>query len=216
MKPRLALYSDQEIPANAVVNRRLLTLIGAECPRIGYVSSAPDPARHYFSHKQAYYHALGCDLSVYVDSDVVAQTGLLAMLLDCDAIHLTGGNTYFFLRWLLESGLIQSLRSYATDGGILIGASAGSLLMTRSIAIAELSGDTPDPSMTSLEALGLVDFHFWPHYRPGAENQPGESAFLSKVELAYACPDGAGVIIDGPRVELIGEVKAFHYGQIDA
>jgi dipeptidase E len=216
MKPRLALYSDQEIPANVVVNRRLLTLIGAASPRIGYLSSAPDPERHYFSRKQAYYHDLGCDLSVYVDSDVVAQSGLLAALFDCDAIHLTGGNTYFFLRWLLVSGMIQSLRSFANDGGVLIGASAGSLLMTRSIAIAELSGDTPDPSMTSLEALGLVDFQFWPHYRPGAENQPRVSAFLSNVDLAYACPDGAGVIVDGPRVELIGEVKAFRYGQIDA
>jgi hypothetical protein len=114
MKPRLALYSDQEIPANVVVNLRLLTLLGTQSPSIGYVSSAPDP------------------------------------------------------------------------------------------------------SMRSLEALGLVDFHFWPHYQPGAENQPRESAFLSKAELAFACPDGAGVIVDGPRVELIGKVKAFRYGKLDA
>ena len=216
MKCRLALYSDQEIAANATVNRRLLTLIGVDYPRIGYISSAPDPARHYFSHKQSYYHALGCELSVYVDSAMFAQPGLLSTLFDCDAIHLTGGNTYFFLRWLQESGMIQRLRSYSTSGGVLIGASAGSLLMTKSIAIAELSGDTPDPSMTTLEALGLVDFHFWPHYRPGAESQPNESAFLSKVDFVYACPDGAAVIVDGPRVELIGGVKAFRNGQIDA
>jgi len=216
MQPRLALYSDQEIPANAVVNRRLLTLIGAEYPRIGYISSAPDPARSYYSRKQAYYRALGCDLCVYVDSDVVEEPGLVAEMLDCDAIHLTGGNTFSFLQWLELHGMLPTLRAFAAGHGVLIGASAGSLMMTTSIAIAELSGDTPDPSMKNLEALGLVDFDFWPHYKSGAEHRTTESAYLSKSECVYACPDGAAVIIDGHHVEFIGAVRTFRHGKIDA
>jgi len=216
MHPRLALYSDQEIPENIHVNRRLISLIGVEYPKIGYISSSPDPARHYFSRKKSYYRALGCDLNVYVDSDVVAQPGLIPRLLECDAIHLTGGNTFTFLQWLQRANMLSVLRAFVGNQGVMIGASAGSLLMTSSIAIAELSGDTPDPSMTDLKALGLVDFCFWPHYQLGAEHRPRESAFLSTVPFIYACPDGAGVIVDGPDVHLVGEVKAIRYGQVDA
>jgi len=38
---RLALYSDQVIPRNAAVDKRVLRLIGVTNPRVGYVSSAP-------------------------------------------------------------------------------------------------------------------------------------------------------------------------------
>lgn len=62
MKLRLALYSDQIIPANAAVDRRLLDLIGVDRPRIAYVSSAPDPDRSYFSAKRRYYEQLGVEL----------------------------------------------------------------------------------------------------------------------------------------------------------
>lgn len=216
MQPRLAFYSDQEIPENTIVNRRLLSLIGVEYPRIGYISSALDPTRSYFSRKQSYYRALGCDLCVYLDSDIVTQPDLVRRLLDCDAVHMTGGNTFSFLHWLQQHDMLTVSRTYATQRGVLIGASAGSLLMTKSIALAEISGDTPDPSMTSLEALGLVDFFFWPHYLPGAERKPGVSAVLAPSPLVYACRDGAGVIVDGPRVELFGEVTAFRYGHINA
>ena len=55
---RLALYSDQIIPANAKVDQRVMALIGKAHPQIGYIPSAAVPTRKYFVPKQAYYAAL--------------------------------------------------------------------------------------------------------------------------------------------------------------
>lgn len=216
MPLRLALYSDQVIPANADVNRRLLKLIGNERPRIGYVSSAPDPSRRYFSAKKTYYAALGAALCTYVDAENVADSDLVAELLKCDAIQLTGGDTYAFLAWLRACDFLPTLREYARCGGVLIGTSAGSLLMSTSIAIAQLSPYPVSPDLSNLEALALVDFHFWPHYEPGQEQESAASAFLSGVPLVYACPDGAGVVVDHSSIETVGPVKVFRYGRVDA
>ena len=46
----------------------------------------------------------------------------------CDAIHLTGGNTFQFSYWLRERGLDAELKRYAKAGGVLIGVSAGAIL----------------------------------------------------------------------------------------
>ena len=208
MQLRLALYSDQAIAANAVIDERLLRLIGVHRPRIGYVSSAPDPNRIDFDRKRSYYANLGADLATFVDSDTGHLALELERLTDCDAIHLSGGNTFSFLRWLTERGVLPVLRAYALNGGVLIGASAGSILMTPAVGTAALCGDERDPGLTHDAALGLVNFHFWPHYRPGAEFATQLRCVVKDAAPLYGCPDGSGIIIDGPEIEYYGDVRA--------
>ena len=207
MHLRLALYSDQEIEANALMNDRVLDLIGVSSPRIGYVSSAPDHDRSYFNHKRAYYAELGIELTCYIDSELPNIEQELVSLTECDGIHLTGGNTYSFLRWLKVRGVLPAISQYAKAGGVLIGASAGSILMTPTIEIAELSPDTPDPSMVDYSALGLAEFHFWPHYTHGSNLSPEAQRIVRRLGKVYGCPDGSGIVIDGECVERIGSVE---------
>src|SRR5262245_58988759 len=128
---RLAFYSDQVIAANASMDERTLRLIAVKQPRIGYVSSAPDPSRFYFEQKREYYRRLGVELRMYVDSESEDLEEDLQALCQCDAIHLTGGNTFTFLNWLRARSVLPVLRSYAEeDRGVLIGTSAGAILMT--------------------------------------------------------------------------------------
>lgn len=203
---RLALYSDQEIAANAALDERLLRLVGVRRPRIGYVSSIPDPYRSYFENKRQYYRRLGADLTVYVDSESVALDKDLKNLVGCDAIHLSGGNTFAFLHWLKAREVLPMLRAYAIeDRGVLVGVSAGAILMTPSIETALLCGDVRLTDVADDEGLGLVDFHFWPHYQPGVElDFP-----LERCGVLYGCEDGTGIIVDGTSIELHGAVPMF-------
>ncbi len=126
---RLVLYSDQVIAANQEVDWYLLQLLGTTAARIGYISSSSDPQRQYFTVKQQYYQQYGLELALYVELDVAYKTDLLAPLFACDAIHLSGGNTYYFLSWLQQRGLMERLQHYALHQGVLIGISAGAILM---------------------------------------------------------------------------------------
>jgi dipeptidase E len=203
LKMRLALYSDQEIAANAAIDERALRLIGVRQPRIGYVSSASDPQRSDFERKRSYYRRLGVELTMYVDSESEDLEEDLRDLGGCDAIHLAGGNTFEFLRWLKERHVLSMLRTYAVeDRGVLIGASAGAILMTPSIETALLCGDVRPAGSTDDEALGVVDFYFWPHYRRGAEL----TIALDPGRPLYGCEDGMGIIVDGAALELHGAV----------
>ncbi len=212
MHLRLALYSDQEVPANAAIDERLLTLIGVSRPRIGYVSSAPDPERLDFERKRAYYAHLGADLCVFLDASDNDLEGTLPPLFACDALHLSGGNTFSFLRWLRSRAVLPLLRRYATHGHVLIGASAGAILMTPSVGTASLCGDARDPALADDTGLDLVGFHFWPHYSEDAETQPSVASCLSAFETLCACPDGSGLIVDGTSIEPIGPVRVFSHG----
>ena len=121
------LYSDQVIAANEKVDQHLLSLLGPSRRRIGYVASGPDPERRFFSDKRSYYARCGLELSLFHDLDIAGDP---RELFACDAIHLSGGNTAAFLARLRHSSLLGPLKNWAARGGILIGTSAGAILMT--------------------------------------------------------------------------------------
>jgi dipeptidase E len=206
MPLRLALYSDQECPENRPMDERLLTLMGVPNPEIGYISSEPDPQRIYFARKCAYYAELGVTLRHYVDAET-ASPSAIAALLQCDAVHLSGGNTFVFSRWLERAGLFEPLREYAQERGVLIGASAGAILLTDLLATATLCGDVADDPSEEYNSLGLVHFGFWPHYLPDEALMKKVAVLLEKSSYIYACQDGSGLIIDGHRLEQWGKVS---------
>ncbi len=215
MIPKLALYSDQVIPENAKVDQRLLALIGKENPTIGYIPSSSDPDRVWFKQKQAYYEALGARLSIYFELDVVFEPQKLRALLACDAIHLSGGNTYHFLHWLRVRELIRPLQDYVAQGGVLIGISAGAMLMTPEITTASLCGDPMMEGVTDFSALGLVDFAFLPHLNQIESATKVLEDYSRKFRCTiYGCRDGDGIIVKGKQIECVGRILKVTNGVI--
>jgi dipeptidase E len=206
--PRLALFGDeQELHANEQMNERLLRLIGKPRPQIGYVPEAAYPDRLSFDRKREWYTQTGADLAVYFDEE--SPESERAALLACHAIHLAGGNTFSFLYWLRKRGMVPILRRYVSDGGVLVGVSAGSILMTPSARSASLCGDPLDPRLEDYSALDLVDFHFWPHFDPRRMLNEEEEQTIASLPMLYACAGGSGIIVDDKAVELFGTVHPY-------
>lgn len=204
---RLVLYSDQVIAANQQVDLYLLQLLGTTNARIGYISSSTDPQRQYFIAKQKYYKQYSLELALYVELDVAYDSNLVDSLFACDAIHLSGGNTYYFLYWLQQRGLIERLQDYALHKGILIGVSAGAIIMTPEINSAQLCGDSPYAPLTNYQGLGLVDFTFVPHVQDTPEGYARMQAYANyQQKTLYGCHDGDGIVVTGETITLVGDV----------
>ncbi|MGR9247389.1 Type 1 glutamine amidotransferase-like domain-containing protein [Rhizobium leguminosarum] len=200
-----ALYSDQVIAENAAMDRRLAALILSRGNRIGYIASGPEPQREFFNEKRRYYLSYGLSLDLFFDLDVLSGDEEIGRLFSCSAIHLTGGHTGDFLRRLRQSGMLEKLRAWARADGIVVGTSAGAILMTPTIAADALfSGGSPD-AVGDGAALGLVPFEFFPHLN----DDPGYlSALLRYSETTatpiFACRDGEGLILGNGLVEIFG------------
>lgn len=134
---------------------------------------------------------------------------MLESLLSCDAIHLSGGNPYYFLHWLRERKMILPLRRYVEQGGVLIGVCAGSMLMSPDISICPLYGKELIEVEHDFSALNLVDFAFAPHYRD-REMSPSTKVLqkysLDNQIVVYTCRDSGGVVVIGDNVKCIGDV----------
>jgi dipeptidase E len=204
---KLVLYSDQVPALRNTADKELTNLFRKSKPVVGFIPSAADPERRYFSDRKAFYDQLGMDLSVYFELDNAWEPDRLTHLLACDAIHLSGGNTYYFLAWLRKRNMIPVLTQYVASGGVLIGVSAGSILMTPDITTSSICGDELIPGETDFSGLGLVDFLFLPHFGSGDFTINDLRRYAKKKKkVVYAARDTGALIVNGNAVKCIGDV----------
>lgn len=211
---RAILYSDQVIAANRKVDAHLLRLLGSASPRIGYIPSVPDPERRFFLEKGAYYAQHGIADFRYFEPDEFGTLWKEDELLSCDAIHLTGGNTRRYLHRVRQAGLIELLRRYALDGGLMIGTSAGAILLTPDIAVDALfQGQVPARSAEG-SALDLVAFEFFPHVHGSPAYLPAliDYSRANNDCPILACADGDGVVVEQGQAIPIGTLLLIRAG----
>jgi dipeptidase E len=157
-----------------------------------------------------YYNQLGIKSIDYYDLDLEYEENRFNTIFENDAIHLSGGNTFFFLSLLQKRNAMGLLRSYVNKGGILIGVSAGSILTTPTIEMAGYGKDADENhvGLMDKQALALVDFEFSPHWDASDETLDSLRDYaLTKSTTIYACKDGAGIVVDGEVIELYGDVR---------
>lgn len=138
-------------------------------------------------------------------------------LFSSDAIFLGGGNTYHFLKHLRKNGLISKLKAYVKKGGVLMGLSAGSILMTPNIVTASVpsvEADENDVGLENLTALNLVPFEFVAHYEKSKKIDKELIEYSTHIKRPiYACADGAGIVVKGKSLQFVGNVTVFYSGK---
>lgn len=137
-------------------------------------------------------------------------------LFSSDGIFLGGGNTFYLLHHLKERKLLGKLREYVKKGGLLMGLSAGSIVLTPNVMTAEvpsLDSDENDVGLKDYSALDLVPFEFSPHYR---SNRKVDAELLDHSRQSerpiYACADGEGIVVRDGTIRFVGRVTVFHRG----
>jgi len=124
-------------------------------------------------------------------------------LKDFDVIYINGGNTFYLSYHLKKSGADKVLKEMA-DKAILVGTSAGAVILGPDIKIADRFDDERNVvGLKDFSALNLIDIIIIPHYREELEND------LKNFEKENNCKvtrlkDGQAVSIVGDKVEFIG------------
>lgn len=126
---------------------------------------------------------------------------------DKDIIFVNGGNTFYLLRWIKESGFDKVIKDHVNKGKLYIGISAGSYIACPTIEQSNWKhADKNKVRLTDLSALNLVPFlisaHFEEKYRPVIE-QAAKSCQYPIVALN----DTQAILVKGDDYRLVGKGK---------
>lgn len=113
-------------------------------------------------------------------------------------LFIGGGNTYWLLHQVRSSGLADSIRHFAEQGGAVYGGSAGAILLGANIATCAHM-DRNEAGITDTHGLNLLDGHaVWCHYQ--AADYPLCQAFVQRTRLpTYLLTETTGLWRRGPH-----------------
>lgn len=105
--------------------------------------------------------------------------------------------------------MLESLRQYVEQGGVLIGVSTDFIMMSPDISICPLYINEAIEVDTDFSALNLVDFAFVPHYqdRKVSLNIAALQKYTRDHQIVVlACQDSGGIVVTEDKVKCIGDV----------
>ncbi len=134
-------------------------------------------------------------------------------LLKFDIIYILGGNPFLLLDEVNKSDARSTLMKLAYQDKVLMGYSAGALLLGPDLTLMNhvdtLLGFNED-SLKELTCLNLYDFHIFPHYNDFTSQVPELIASIAEYELqsnlpVYRINDNQGIIYHRGNVRIIGK-----------
>jgi len=176
--------------------------------KVAYISSSPQSGdQPFYQSTITDYATISPDISVdYFDLSDTFTDEMLATLPSYAAIYLSGGNTFTFMDSARKRGLQKILEQYLSNGGVLVGASAGSIMCTPSIELAKF-GDENEVGMTDFIGFNFVDFEFHPHFTGEQEERERiEEYQRAHNRNIYLCKDGAGLHVTNGEIVLFGSI----------
>lgn len=151
---------------------------------------------------------LGFRTMVEIDLRNETEKSLNNKFKNFDVIFVEGGNTFYLLKYVRESGFDKVLKPFLDRGGIYFGVSAGSYIAGPDISGAQWKHleDVNTVGLKDLRGLGLVDFLISPHYIPEHEAIINENKDKVPYPI-YALTDQQAISVDNDEIQFIGPGK---------
>ena len=128
-----------------------------------------------------------------------------------EAIYVGGGNTYSLMAELISSDFDRYLRTYAQEGGIVYGGSAGAVILGKDIRTVS-SMDSNAIGLAEVNCLNLANgYAVWPHY------QTGNDALIEEFVHRYHQPvlaisERSGVVVESGKLYSVGFEASYQFG----
>lgn len=202
---KLLLVSDANFVIREGVNLLFKDISGVQ---LAYVTTASKGTRDdaYLGVHKKMMRERGLNFEE-VDIEGKTEVELGSILQGKDVVFVEGGNTFYLLNAVRESGFGRVVRDFIDRGGVYIGSSAGSYIACPTIEMStwKKPGEEKDNfGVADLTALNLVPFLVRAHY------QPEQKAFLKEKIAQSQYPtrvlrDGQAILVEGEKYTFLGE-----------
>ncbi len=115
---------------------------------------------------------------------------------DFDVIYVCGGNTFYLLKKVRETGFDMVIKDSVNANNLYFGVSAGSIIACPNIDIAS-PFDENDVNLADLAGLNLIDIIVSPHYRKEDKSIIDNFKKKSQYKVIPLTDEQALLVIDG-------------------
>ncbi len=140
-----------------------------------------------------------------LDLDDKPENELRHILSNFDAVFVNGGNSFYLLKSIRESGFDKIMKALIPQGFIYMGASAGAYVICPTIEVSAWDSSRNTFGLTDFSALNLVPYLLSAHYKPEKAVLIKEKSGKIKYQIRILTDDQAILIKDDQEEFLGGE-----------
>jgi len=127
---------------------------------------------------------------------------------DFDVIYVCGGNTFYLMHKVRETGFDGVIKQFVKEGKVYVGVSAGSIIAGPNLSIADKEqlgfGDVKDVGLKDLTGLNLTNIAISPHFCKEEHN--AIEKFKKKVNKKLnSLTDSQALLILDDKITIIGD-----------
>ena len=138
-------------------------VVGKKVTFIPTASIVEEYVGHVENDKKAF-ESLGIIVDV-LELSTASSADIKEKITSNDYIFVSGGNSFYLLQVLQETGADLLIKEQVSNGKLYIGTSAGSVVMSPNIQYIELMDDKSlAPKLTAYNAMGMTDQYPLVHY----------------------------------------------------
>jgi len=115
-----------------------------------------------FKTKLKFSHTALCPLETLSSKEIKEN------IIKADVVFLGGGNTFEFYESLQKKRVLSALKKFLKEGKLVIGLSAGGIVLTPSLLMAcypSQDADEYNANLNDFKGFGLIPFEVCPHYK---------------------------------------------------
>jgi dipeptidase E len=191
-----------------------LTGIPKDQMKIGYVTTASMGARNFNERVKGVIIPAIKDAGYFLeDIDIVGKSKdeLRNFFKDKNVIHVEGGNSFYLLKSIRETGFADILKELLNEGKIYIGTSAGSYVMCPTIDVSDWNDETVDRyGVSDFTALNYVPFLLRVHYTDEKEMEIKTRMKTLKYPLRIL-RDGQGILVEDGKYTFVGDGEEIQF-----
>lgn len=210
---KLFLASDAKHPDSI---EKLRSFIGGfEGKSIAYIPTAANGEEEYGSWKTEtaswkLVNTLGASVTAVVLEEY-KNSKVVDMLKGKDIIWFAGGACGYLMYWIRRCEIDKHITKLLESGSIYVGSSAGSMVCSRTLNIAENYIGEVEYGASAIPGLGLIDFDIYPHYE---DKLLPEIKQVWKGGELYLLKNGEVVTVVDKKVDILGEKRVLKDGKL--
>ena len=175
--------------------------------KIAYIITASKsvPSTAYLERHRQFFKEQKYNIQEF-DLDGKNEDELRNFLKDFEAVYMEGGNSFYLLKSIRESGFDKVVKELIPKGLIYIGASAGSYVACPTIEMAlwKHQDKYDHHGITDYTAMNLVPFLMSVHYKPEYNDLLKDKISKARYPVKILDDDQA-ILIEGDTIKLIGK-----------
>ncbi|MCF7833661.1 MAG: peptidase E [Candidatus Pacebacteria bacterium] len=182
-----------------------LTGIPKDEMKIGYITTASKGDRGDFSRKLKY--AINDAGYKFEEIDIEGKTEeeIKYFFKDKNIIHMEGGNSFYLIKVIRETGFGNILRKLLEEGRVYIGTSAGAYIMCPTIEVSDWDETGKLRfGITDFTALNYVPFVLKVHYKDEQEVKVREKIKTLKLPIRIL-KDTQGILVENDKCTFVGD-----------